>query len=364
MEIFKNSINFFIETTLIRVIYVKEVDLSKYQIRTDLIVDLTPEDFEFETKYEYENVQVSNINLDEDNSRKLNKKKGYYTTIYFEDVTDTTNFNNVLKVLTDEINKMLEISGIKDDYSCMIIGLGNEKSTADELGVTSAKKVIVTKHIYNFTGSLEEGYRVTTCLIPGVMGTTGIETSDIINSVVKEVKPDFILVIDALASDSIDRLLKTIQITNTGINPGSGIGNNRKEISKDLFDIPVIAIGVPTVVDATTIVSDTINYMKKHFSYNIKNKDSLAVKLIPSGRINYLKNNNYTLSKEESSYFLGALGNLSNEEKKLLINDVLTPIGYNLVVTPKEIDFIILKLTDLISSAINKSIHNISTKKV
>lgn len=342
----------------------KEVDLSKYQIRTDLVVDLTPEDFEFEKKYEYKNVLVSNISLDEENSLKFNKKKGDYTTIYFDDVTDTTNFNNVLKVLIDEINKILRSCKIKDENSCMIIGLGNEKSTADELGVTSAKKVTVTKHIYDLTGFLEDGYRITTCLIPGVMGTTGIETSDIINSVVKEVNPDFILVIDALASDSIDRLLKTIQITNTGINPGSGIGNNRKEISKDIFGIPVIAIGVPTVVDATTIVSDTINYMKKHFSYNIKNKDSLVDKLIPEGRVNYLKNNNYTLSKEESSYFLGALGNLSNEEKKLLINDVLTPIGYNLVVTPKEIDLVVLKLTDLISTAINKSIHNISTKKV
>lgn len=342
----------------------KEVDLSKYQIRTDLIVDITPEDFEFEKKSEYENVKVSNISLDKENSKKLNKKPGDYTTIYFDDVTDTTNYNNVLKVLTDELSKMLKESNIKDEYSCMIIGLGNEKSTADELGVTSAKKVIITKHIYELTGTLEEGYRITTCLIPGVMGTTGIETSDIINSVVKEVEPDFILVIDALASDSVDRLLKTIQITNTGINPGSGIGNNRKEISRDLFNIPVIAIGVPTVVDATTIVSDTINYMKKHFSYNIQNKNSLVDKLIPSGRVNYLKNNNYTLSKEETTYFLGALGNLSNEEKKLLINDVLTPIGYNLVVTPKEIDFIVLKLTDLIGEAINKSIHNISTKKV
>ena len=108
---------------------------------------------------------------------------------------------------------------------------GNEKSTADELGVTTAKKVIVTKHIYDLTGTLEEGYRVTACLIPGVMGTTGIETSDVISSVIEKVKPDFIIAIDALASDSIDRLLKTIQITNTGINPGSGVGNNRKEIS-------------------------------------------------------------------------------------------------------------------------------------
>lgn len=342
----------------------KEVDLSKYRIRTDLVVDLIDEDFAYQRKRTYKNITISNITLDDESSKSLNKSVGDYTTIYFDDVTDTTNYKDVLKVLTKELSKILKDSNIKDDYSCMIIGLGNEKSTADELGVTTAKKVTVTKHIYDLTGSLEEGYRVSTCLIPGVMGTTGIETSDIISSVVERIKPDFIIVIDALASDSIDRLLKTIQITNTGINPGSGIGNNRKEISRNIFGIPVIAIGVPTVVDATTIVNDTLNYMKKLFSYNIKNKDKASDKLIPSSRINYLKNNNYTLSKKESSYFLGAIGDLSDDEKKVLIGDVLTPIGYNLVVTPKEIDFIVLKLTNLIAEAINKSIHNISTKYI
>ena len=342
----------------------KEIDLARYQTRTDLVADLIEENSPFEKKTIIDNIIISNINLDAENSKALNKSKGQYTTIHFDDVTDTTNYEKVLKIMTQELSKILENSEIKDNHSCMIIGLGNEKSTADELGVTSAKKVIVTKHIYDLTGTLEEGYRITTCLIPGVMGTTGIETSDIISSVVKKVSPDFIITIDALASGSIDRLLKTIQITNTGINPGSGIGNNRKELSERIFGIPVIAIGVPTVVEASTIVNDTLNYMKKHFSYNIKNKDKTADKLIPSNRINYLKNNPYTLSKEESSIFLGLLGNLTDIEKKLLISNVLTPIGYNLVVTPKEIDFVVQKLTDLISEAINKSIHNISTKNI
>lgn len=342
----------------------REVDLSKHEFRTDLVVDLIEDNSSYEEKTTVDGITISNIKLDEEGSKLLGKEMGDYTTIYFDDITDTTNYDKVLKIMSDELSKMLQDSKIKDSYSCMIIGLGNEKSTADALGVVSAKKVTVTKHIYDLTGTLEDGYRITTCLIPGVMGTTGIETSDIISSVVNKVKPDFIIVIDALASGSIDRLLKTIQITNTGINPGSGIGNNRKEISEKIFGIPVIAIGVPTVVEASTIVNDTLNYMKKHFSYNIKNKDKPSDKLIPSGKINYLKNNPYTLSKEETSMFLGAVGNLSNYEKTLLIRDVLTPIGYNLVVTPKEIDFIVQKLTNLISESINKSIHNISTKTV
>ena len=336
--------------------------MSVYDVRTDLVVDLVKDDQPFEVKTNFEGVIVSNICLDEKNASLLNRKAGNYTTIYFNDITDSTNYEKVLKVMTSELAKMLDDCKIKDTDSCMIVGLGNEKSTADELGVNAAKKVVVTKHIFDLTGSLEKGFRISTCLIPGVMGTTGIETSDIISSVVNEASPNFIIVIDALTSGSIDRLLKTIQITNTGINPGSGVGNNRKEISSQIYGVPVIAIGVPTVVEATTIVSDTINYMKKHFSYNIKNRNTLSNKLIPTASINYLKNNPYTLSEEETSMFLGIVGNLSDFEKKLLIHDVLSPIGYNLVVTPKEIDFLVLKLTDLISTAINKVIHNISTK--
>lgn len=340
----------------------REVNISNCDIRTDLVIDLIDENQPFETKTVIDNVTVSNICLDKENASLLNRDPGNYTTIYFEDITDSTNYETVLKVMTSELSKMLKVTDIKDNYSCMVVGLGNEKSTADEIGVSAAKKVIVTKHIFDLTGSLEDGFRITTCLIPGVMGTTGIETSDIISSVVKKVSPDFMIVIDALASGSIDRLLKTIQITNTGINPGSGIGNNRKEISSKSYGIPVIAIGVPTVVEASTIVNDTFYYMKKHFSYIIKNKNKVADKLVPTNSINYLKDNHYTLSKKETAMFLGIVGNLSDFEKRLLIHDVLYPIGYDLVVTPKEIDFIVLKLSDLISDAINKSIHNISTK--
>ena len=210
--------------------------MSKYDIRTDLVVDLIDESPSFEKKKVIGNITISNIKLDSVNAKIIGKKEGDYTTIYFDDITDSTNYDKVLDVMTSELSKMFSASLIKDDYSCMIIGLGNEKSTADLLGVSSAEKVIVTKHIYDLVGSLEDGYRVTTCLIPGVMGTTGIETSDIISSVVNKVNPDFIITIDALASDSIDRLLKTIQITNTGIKPGSGIGNNRKEISGDSYN--------------------------------------------------------------------------------------------------------------------------------
>ena len=289
----------------------------------------------------------------------ISKKEGYYTTIYFDDVTDYTNYLNVKQIFIKELGNILKTENISINYSCMIIGLGNDKSTPDSLGVKTSENIIVTKHIYDLYGSLEKGYRITSMFNPGVMGETGIETSDMLKKIIELVKPDFVIVIDALASDSVDRVCKTIQITNAGISPGSGIGNKRKEISKDIIGIPVIAIGIPMVVDAVTIVSDTINYMEKHFSYNIRYKDNKKNKLIPFNKINYLKEKDLFLKEEEKKYFFGKLGTLSNLEKKSLIFDVLTPIGYNLMVTPKEVDFLIDKLSKLLSEGINKTIHNI-----
>lgn len=336
----------------------KEIDLSNYCVRTDLVMDLIKDEkLEDRVEYEHDGIRVSRISLNCDEALKIDKKEGNYTTIYYDDVTDNTNFSSVKKVFKKELKRILLKEGLKPDDSILLIGLGNDNSTPDAIGTKTIENVIVTKHIYDLVGSLEEGFMKTSAINPGVMGVTGIETSDIISGVIKKTNPDFLIVIDALASDAVDRVLKTIQITNTGINPGSGIGNTRKEVSKDVYNIPTIAIGVPTVVDAVTIVSDTINYMKKHFSYSLKNKDNLVDKLIPSFKRNYLNYENLKLSDEESNFFLGALGGLSAFEQKALIYDVLTPIGYNLMVTPKEVDFLIDKLAKLLSEGINEILH-------
>ena len=188
------------------------------------------------------------------------------------------------------------------------------------------------------------------------MGTTGIETFDIIKSVIDAVKPDFIITIDSLAALSIDRVNKTIQMTDTGIHPGSGIGNYRKEISKDTVGIPVIAIGVPTVVESATIVNDTINYLFKHISYikNNTDKSKLSINIFS----NYKKKiENNKLTDKEKKELLGMLGDLNNDDKHALILEVLNSINYNLMVTPKEIDFVIEKLSDVIASSLNNSLH-------
>lgn len=332
------------------VIYMHSIDLSKYNIRSDLIIENNAVDF-IKESYEENNIKVDYIKLDKDNS--LNKKMGDYITISFSDVTDENNFNNVLKILDKEIKRILELTNIKKNDKCLIIGLGNNKSTPDSLGYETLKNITITRHLY-IIGDVDKKYRNVSILEPNVFGNTGIESKEIITGVIKETNPDFIIVIDSLAASNIDRVQKTIQITNTGIHPGSGIGNNRGELSIDTIKIPVIAIGIPTVVSSAVIVNDTINYLMKKISYHKHNyqKDKLTFK----NNINYLKEEN-TLSNYEKQELLGLIGTLSDMEIKELILEVLNPIGYNLIVTTKEIDFIIEKLGKLLGTSLNNTLH-------
>jgi len=335
-----------------------EIDLSKYQIRTDLAIDYVEEKQELKgvrhkTKI-IDNIIVTDVELSKDNV--LNKKQGKYITLEFEDVTDKNNKEKVIKVLTPILKKILKLN--KDSFG-LIVGLGNDKSTPDSLGPLVVNNITVTNHLY-ILNELSEGYKRLAAINPGVMGETGIETSDIISAVVKKINPSFLIVIDSLASKSIERLNKTIQITDTGIHPGSGIGNKRKEISFETLGIPVIAIGVPTVVDATVIVSDTINFIYKNYAFNKEYMNNPKSKLT-FNNINYLKKD-LKENKKDKEELLGLVGTLDEEELQILLYEVLNPIGYNLMVTPKEIDFVIQKLSDVIANSINNSIHDIDNK--
>lgn len=338
-----------------------EFDLKNYKVRTDLIVDsIGPCEIDGMIKKErsIDNIKVTDITIN-NNILELNKKKGKYITVSFEDVTDTNNRKKVEKVLEQELKELMHYLKIKSSDKCLVVGLGNYKSTPDSLGPKVINNLIITRHLYLIDEvKVEEGYRNVSGFTPGVMGTTGIEAHDFILGICKEIKPDFIIVIDALASSSIERVNKTIQMTNTGINPGSGVGNNRLEISEDTIGIPVIAIGIPTVVDAVTIVSDTLKYLLKKFSYSKENINNHVNKLKPITSINYLEKDVKELSIEDKEKILGFLGNLTEEEMHQLMNEVLSPIGYNLMVTPKEIDFVIDKLSEVLSTSINASLHS------
>ena len=335
------------------------INLSKYQIRTDLIIENIDEfnDKRVTINNINDSIKVTTVSIDEDLSSKLNKKQGDYVTIEFSDITNHEDRKELEKTLVNEIRKMLNGTDISSDATCLIVGLGNKSSTADSLGPKVVDRVLVTRHLFVLNTNVKEGIREVSAISPGVMATTGIETFDIITSIVKKTKPQFLIVVDALASSSIDRINKTIQLTNTGIHPGSGVGNNRKELSFETINIPVIAIGVPTVVESTIIVNDTIDYLFKHISYIKKNYT--MNKLVFTHNKNYLKDvNEEDLSKNEKKEISGMLGELDDTDKKALIEEVLTSLDYNLIVTPKEIDFLIDNLSKVIAKSIDKTLHD------
>ena len=334
-----------------------EIDLNKYNMRTDLIKEAILDNTEgIETKIIKEGkITVTDTYITLLGSSKINKKEGNYITIEFDDVTDYSNKEKIKKVFSKYLKLLLKKINISNSDSCLVIGLGNDKSTPDSLGPKTIENILVTNHLFEID-SIDTGFRRVSAISPGVMGQTGIETSEIILSLIRTTRPDFVLVIDALASQSIERVNKTIQMTDTGIHPGSGVGNSRKEISKQIVGVPVIAIGVPTVVDAVTIVSDTINYMHKHYSYSKQNINNPMNKLLYNNSPNYLKKD-INVNNEDKKVLLGIIGTLNEKEIKQLIFEVLTPIGYNLMVTPKEVDFVISRLSDIIGNGINEALH-------
>jgi spore protease len=176
---------------------------------------------------------------------------------------------------------------------------------------------------------VSEGYREVSAIAPGVLGTTGIESSEIVQAIVEKSKPDLVIAIDALASRSLQRVNTTIQIADTGIHPGSGIGNKRKGLTKEILNVPVIAIGVPTVVYASTIVNNSIDLMVSHFQKETNKSDQI----------------------------LGMLNHLDENERLLLVREVLNPLGQDLLVTPKEIDQFIEDVANIIASGLNAALH-------
>ena len=323
------------------------IDLSKYSIHTDLIIE-NKEKKDYITQEEI----IDNITIERTSDKE---KQNHYTTISFEDITDKDNFKKVENILIQELKKYTTTLELNKEDNVLIIGLGNSNSTPDSLGPKALSQILVTRHLFSL-GDVEEGYQKTSAMSPDVTATTGIETSELISNLIQNTNTKLVIAIDALASSTLSRLNKTIQITNTGIHPGSGVGNNRKELSKKTLGIPVIAIGVPTIVDAVTIVADTFNYMQKQFSYKINNYNNKALKLVPVTHQDYSKQKN-DLTEDTKKEILGEVGTLSEEEFKQLIYEVLSPLNYNLMVTPTEIDFLIEKLGLLIGNGINKTLH-------
>lgn len=307
-------------------------------------------------------VKVSYVTIDEEGAELIHKKAGSYVTIYADGVKrqDTDRQTSAARVLAKELEVLLHKNNVKKGDKGLIVGLGNWQVTPDALGPMTINKVLVTNHLFELKHeSVSDGYRAVASISPGVMGVTGMETSNIIASIIESFQPEFVIAVDALASRSIERINETIQLTDTGIHPGSGVGNKRKELSRDTLGVPVIAIGVPTVVDAVTIASDTLDYLLKHMGREWKEKDSPAKSLTP-GSLQFSKrdfSDDDLPSDSERTTFLGLIGHLSEEEKRNLIEEVLTPIDRNLVVTPKEVDDFMNDMAHVLAQGVNAALH-------
>ena len=277
-----------------------------------------------------EEIKITRVKISEESGAQImGKPMGNYITIEVPHLKDKDIdlMEDVSRTIAKELIKLVDL---KDDSSILIVGLGNWNVTPDSLGPKVVEKVLVTRHMTQYVPEqIEEGVRPVCALSPGVLGITGIETSEIILGVVNRIKPDLVIAIDALASRKMERVNTTIQIADTGINPGSGVGNNRKELSKDSLGVSVIAIGVPTVVDAATMANDTI--------------DMVIDNLIKE-------------TKGEKGFY-DMLRHLDREEKMQLINEVLSPQMKDMMVTPKEIDSLIEDISDVVAEGLNISLH-------
>lgn len=311
--------------------------IEKYSVRTDLALE-QKERFEsdnveiqgviLEESYDEEReIRVSTVKIETENGAKaMGKPVGTYVTIEAPQMVmaDEEYHSEISSELKNHLVKFLEQWKCK---SVLVVGLGNRNVTPDALGPLVIDHLSITRHIVKEYGkyALEnENSYIVSAIVPGVMGQTGMETVEIIRGIVEETGPDVLIVIDALAARSSRRLNCTIQIADTGIHPGSGVGNHRNGINMETVGVPVIAIGVPTVVDAATIVNDAME--------------------------------NLLIALENSEMLRGVsvvLQGYNATEKYEIVKELISPHLNGLFVTPKDIDDTILRISYMISEALN-----------
>lgn len=274
-----------------------------------------------------ENLRVERVKItNEEGEKAIGKPVGTYVTVDIKGlkIAQEEELEKAATVVSRELGKIID-NHIDKQGEILVVGLGNIYVTPDSLGPKVINDIEVTRHIINYLPQyVEEGTRMVSAISPGVLGTTGIETVEILKGIVDNINPKLLIVIDALASRSIERISSTVQISDTGIVPGAGVGNTRSEISKNSLGIPVVAIGIPTVVETAVLVNDSLDLFIEKLQEEAKSNDYL----------NRLK--------EEDNY----------EE----IKEALIPKEYNLIVTPKEIDELIENMTKIIATGINQSV--------
>jgi len=259
----------------------------------------------------------------------IGKPMGNYITLEVPRLreNDQDLYEDTCRELAKELTRIIKLG---EKSTVLVVGLGNWNVTPDSLGPKVVSSMMVTRHLIQYVPEqVDKGVRPVCAIAPGVLGLTGIETGEIVKGIAEKIKPDLIIAIDALASRKMDRVNTTIQIADTGISPGSGVGNKRMELSEKTLGAPVIAIGVPTVVDAATMANDTID-------------------LVIDSMIEQAK---------QGTEFYNMLKSIDRNEKYQMIQELLAPYVGNLIVTPKEIDDVVEKISKVIANGLNIALH-------
>lgn len=276
-------------------------------------------------------ISVTDI-LTPDAAAKIGKGQGKYLTIEALGLRDKNEEleTRLVKVLGQELQGLLNLD---NKSKVLVVGLGNWNVTPDSLGPSVVEKIYVTRHLKAmYPDKIGPGFRDVCAIAPGVLGLTGIETGEIIFGIAQRIRPDVVIAIDALAARSLHRLNTTIQISDTGIYPGSGVGNKRQGVTRENLGIPVIALGVPTVVDAATLTGDVLDLLIRAAHNEAKIPGDIRI-------------------------MLSALEKFTLEDKKQLIKEVLTPEVGILMVTPKEVDRLLKDISDLLANGLNAALH-------
>lgn len=276
-----------------------------------------------------EDIKITRVKvLNENGENAIGKKVGNYITIDINNlkIAGEEQIQKASEALTKELKELLK-KHIEEQEPLLVVGLGNLYVTPDALGPKVVQDIDITRHILQYMPeALDKNTRPVSAISPGVLGTTGIETLEILKGIVDNIKPKLLIIIDALASRSIERISSTVQIADTGIIPGAGVGNTRKELSIETLGIPVVAIGIPTVVEAATIAADSLDLFIQKVQEQAKSNDFL--------------------------------NQLQEEDKYEMIKEVLAPNDYNFIVTPKEIDELIENMKDIVARGINFATQN------
>lgn len=308
-----------------------------FSVRTDLAIEtreMLDQQNEMDgiemTEEEQEDIHITKVKIsNQTGSEAMGKPIGNYITIEAEKLkeNDIVCHEKIMKLLAENISKL---ANIDKKSVVLVVGLGNWNITPDALGPKVISKILVTRHLLeSLPEEIDESVRAVAAISPGVMGITGIETGEIIQGIVEKLKPDLVIAVDALAARKFSRINATIQMSDTGVNPGAGVGNKRMALNKETLGVPVIALGVPTVVDAATLVNDTMDKMLEQMIAHT----------------------------QEGSEFYKMLHNLDSDEKYQLIIDILNPYVGNMFVTPKEVDAVVDRLANIIANSINIAIH-------